>query len=77
MVQTPLDKIRSASTPTRRCGAGQAIEHPDYGDDIQQALNDPECTLRAISDWLRDEGNLDVSPDTLGKHRRGGCACRH
>lgn len=75
MAETPLEQIRAISKPASHCVAGAVLKHPDYGKDIQEALDDPQCSLVGISTWL-GEHNIEVKSYSFSKHRNGQCSCQ-
>lgn len=73
-----LDEIarESKSDPRRGCSLGRALTVMDPQDaaDVVAALDDAAFTNAAISRVLCNRA-LDISQQTVARHRRGFCAC--
>lgn len=69
-----LDRIPDGRALTCRVQAAVA-EHPDDGDTIWHACTGRGGSAVAISEVLSRYG-IDVSPQSIRRHRRGECACR-
>lgn len=58
-----------------RCSVGEFFdENPDYGESIQEALEDRTIYTTTIVKVLRDNG-FEASDWAWKRHRRGDCAC--
>lgn len=72
-----LEELRALSRPRKGppCAlAGVHLEGKDW-DTLQAGLADPAITAKALSSWLGKRG-FTINFWTIGRHRRGECACK-
>jgi hypothetical protein len=58
-----------------RCTLYEPRLVPEDLEQLRAALKAPEVTTSSIFRWL-DKKGVDVSIDTVKRHRRGECLCR-
>ena len=72
-----LEKMRDESVRDAavKCTVGALLDHPEYGDEVQQALDaHPDITYEGMSRGLYDYG-IEIAGGTLARHNRHRCKC--
>jgi hypothetical protein len=74
-----IDEARgeSAFKPRVPCTLGRALGQLSEKQraDVQEALDDPECTAAAISRVLLRRHQVTVSQGSVQRHRKAECRC--
>lgn len=71
-----LEELRALSKPRKGPPCGMTTVHLEGKDweTLHAGLADPAITAKALTAWLAKRG-FTVSFWTIGRHRRGECAC--
>lgn len=69
-----LEKLHNQPRGPKGCVARAIMEHPEHADLIIQAV-DHTAHASTVSRFLMRDYEIDLSQQSINRHRRGDCSC--